>query len=107
MRLLSRKRRTLTCLVNLDMKITLPELCLVAMVGASGSGKSTFARRHFKPTEILSSDFFRAMVSDDENDQAASKDAFELLHFAASKRLAGRRFTVIDATNVKVESRKQ
>jgi protein phosphatase len=89
------------------MKITLPELCLVALVGASGCGKSTFARRHFKPTEILSSDFFRGMVCDDENSQAASKDAFELLHFAAAKRLAGRKFTVIDATNVKVEARKQ
>src|SRR5271166_1242281 len=89
------------------MKITLPELCLVALVGASGSGKSTFARRHFKPTEILSSDFFRGMVCDDENSQAASKDAFVLLHFAAAKRLAGRRFTVIDATNIQVEARKQ
>jgi protein phosphatase len=89
------------------MKITLPELCLVALVGASGSGKSTFARRHFKPTEILSSDFFRGVVCDDENSQAANKDAFELLHFAAAKRLAGRRFTVIDATNVKAEARRQ
>jgi protein phosphatase len=89
------------------MKITLPELCLVALVGASGCGKSTFARRHFKPTEVLSSDFFRGVVCDDENSQAASKDAFELLHFAAAKRLAGRRFTVIDATNVRPEARKQ
>src|SRR2546421_8308416 len=89
------------------MKITLPELCLVALVGASGSGKSTFARRHFRPTEILSSDFFRAMVCDDENSQAASKDAFDLLHFAAAKRLAGRKFTVLDATHVKPEARKQ
>jgi protein phosphatase len=89
------------------MQITLPELSLVALVGASGSGKSTFARRHFKATEILSSDFFRGMVCDDETSQAASKDAFELLHFAAAKRLAGRKFTVIDATNVKPEARRQ
>jgi protein phosphatase len=89
------------------MKITVPELCLVALVGPSGSGKSTFARRHFRPTEVLSSDFFRGLVADDENDQSASKDAFELLHAVAARRLARRRFTVIDATNVKPEARKQ
>ncbi len=89
------------------MKIILPELCLVALVGPSGSGKSTFARRHFQPTEILSSDFYRGVVCDDENSQAASKDAFELLYFAAAKRLARRKFSVIDATNVQPEARKQ
>ena len=51
------------------MKITIPELSLVVLMGASGCGKSTFARRHFKHTEILSSDFCRGLVSDDENDQ--------------------------------------
>jgi protein phosphatase len=90
----------------MSMKILLPELCLVALIGPSGSGKSTFARRHFRPTEVLSSDFFRGVVADDENDQSATRDAFDLLHAAASKRLVRRRFTVIDATNVKVESRK-
>jgi polynucleotide kinase-phosphatase len=89
------------------MKLTLPELSLVALVGASGCGKSTFARKHFRPTEVLSSDFFRGLVADDEGDQSASKDAFELLHFAAAKRLARRRLTVVDATNVKPEARKQ
>ncbi len=88
-------------------KIVLPEPSLVALVGPSGCGKSTFARRHFRPTEILSSDFFRGVVSDDEANQAASKDAFELLHLAAAKRLARRRLTVIDATNVQAEGRKQ
>jgi protein phosphatase len=88
------------------MNLTLPELSLVLLVGPTGCGKSTFARRHFRPTEVLSSDFFRAMVSDDENNQAASKDAFELLYLAAAKRLAGRRFTVIDATNVQAEGRR-
>src|ERR1044071_1273532 len=50
--------------------IEIPELALVALIGASGSGKSTLARRHFLPTEVLSSDFFRGLVSDDENDEA-------------------------------------
>jgi len=86
--------------------ISLPELCLVALVGPSGAGKSTFARRHFKPTEVLSSDFFRGLVSDDEMDQSASKDAFDILYFVAGKRLAGARFTVLDATHVSAEGRK-
>ncbi|MEU1558743.1 polynucleotide kinase-phosphatase [Streptomyces scabiei] len=83
------------------------DLSLVVLVGASGSGKSTFARRHFKPTEIISSDFCRGLVSDDENDQSATKDAFDLLHYIAGKRLAAGRRTVVDATSVQQESRKQ
>ncbi|HXJ56023.1 MAG TPA: AAA family ATPase, partial [Verrucomicrobiae bacterium] len=70
------------------MNLTIPELSFVVLIGVSGSGKSTFARKHFKPTEILSSDYCRGLVSDDENSQAATKDAFELLHFIARKRLA-------------------
>jgi len=88
-----------------DRPITIPELALVVLVGASGSGKSTFARAHFKPTEIVSSDFCRGLVSDDENDQAATKDAFEVLHFIGAKRLAAGRLTVVDATNVQSEAR--
>ncbi|MFI8190119.1 polynucleotide kinase-phosphatase [Streptomyces sp. NPDC085946] len=88
---------------------TLPvtDLSLVVLVGASGSGKSTFARRHFKPTEVISSDFCRGLVADDENDQSASKDAFDVLHYIAGKRLAAGRRTVVDATNVQPEARRQ
>jgi protein phosphatase len=88
------------------VKITLPELSLVVLIGPSGSGKSTFAKVHFKPTEVLSSDFCRGLVSDDENDQAATNDAFEVLHFIARKRLAAGKLTAIDATNVQLEARK-
>jgi protein phosphatase len=88
------------------MKLTIPELSLVVVIGPSGSGKSTFARRYFKPTEVLSSDYCRGLVSDDENSQEATPDAFELLHFIARKRLAAGRLTVIDATNVQPEARK-
>ncbi len=83
------------------------DLSLVVLVGASGSGKSTFARRHFKPTEIISSDFCRGLVSDDENDQSATKDAFDVLHYIAGKRLAAGRRTVVDATSVQSEARRQ
>jgi len=87
--------------------IDIPELSLVVLIGASGSGKSTFARANFAPTEVISSDFCRGLVADDENDQSASRDAFDLLHFIAGKRLAAGRLTVIDATNVQQESRKE
>lgn len=89
------------------MKITIPELSLVVLIGASGSGKSTFARKHFQPFEVLSSDFCRGLVSDDENNQSASHDAFDVLHFIAAKRLAAAKLTVIDATNVQPEDRKE
>jgi protein phosphatase len=88
------------------VSITIPELSLVVLVGASGCGKSSFARAHFKQTEILSSDFCRGLVSDDENAQTATNDAFDVLHYIARKRLAASRLTVVDATNVQPEARK-
>ena len=88
------------------MKIEVPKLSLVVLVGCSGAGKSTFARKHFLRTEVVSSDFFRGLVSDDENDQTASKDAFEILHAIAGKRLERGRLTVIEATNVQPEARR-
>ena len=68
-------------------EIKLPELSLVVLIGTSGSGKSTFAAKHFAPTEVLSSDFCRALVGDDENDQSVTKEAFEILHDIAGMRL--------------------
>ncbi len=87
------------------MKLTIPDMSLVVLVGASGSGKSTFARTHFAPTQVLSSDYFRGLVADDENDQSASAAAFDVLHYVAAKRLEAGRVTVIDATNVQRASR--
>ncbi|MEA5568850.1 polynucleotide kinase-phosphatase [Anabaena sp. UHCC 0399] len=88
------------------MNITIPELSLVVLIGASGAGKSTFARNHFQPFEVLSSDFCRGLVSNDENSQPASGDAFDVLHYITAKRLAAGKLTVIDATNVQPEDRK-
>lgn len=89
------------------MKLTIPELSLIILVGATGSGKSTFAKKYFQSTEILSSDFCRSLVSDDENNQAATNDAFDVLHYIASKRLSAGKLTVIDATNVQPEDRRE
>lgn len=86
--------------------ISIPELSLVLLIGPSGAGKSTFARKYFKPTEIISSDVCRGLISDDENNQAVSTDAFDLARFMAAKRLKLGLLTVIDATNVQSESRK-
>lgn len=87
------------------MHLKIPNLSLVVLIGPSGSGKSTFARKHFLPSEVLSSDYCRGLVSDDENHQGATTDAFEVLHFIAAKRLARGRLTVVDATNVQPEAR--
>jgi protein phosphatase len=87
--------------------ISIPELSLVLLIGPSGAGKSTFARRFFKPTEIVSSDVCRGLISDDENNQTVSADAFELVRFIAAKRLKLGLLTVIDATNVQPESRRE
>ncbi len=86
-------------------ELAIPELALVALVGASGSGKSTFARTHFGPFEVISSDFCRALVANDENDQSATRDAFDVLYYIAGKRLAAGHLTVVDATNVQPEAR--
>lgn len=88
------------------MHIAIPELCLVLLVGASSSGKSSFARRHFLPTEVVSSDACRAALSDDEGDQSVTDEAFDLMHTIVAKRLKLGRLTVVDATNVQAASRR-
>lgn len=85
--------------------IEIPELSVIVLIGASGSGKSTFARAHFRASEILSSDAFRASVADDESDQSVTQDAFEALYFIAEKRLRHSKLCVIDATNVRPQDR--
>jgi protein phosphatase len=90
----------------MSRELAIPELSLVVLVGVSSSGKSTFARQHFKPTEVISSDFCRGLVADDEEDQSATADAFDVLHYIADKRLEAGRLTVIDATNVQAHARK-
>lgn len=88
-------------------RLLIPELSLVALVGVSSSGKSTFARKHFRPSQVLSSDAFRALVSDDENDQSATTDAFDALYYVAGKRLRAGRLTVVDATHLQQQDRAQ
>ncbi|WP_062429447.1 polynucleotide kinase-phosphatase [Herbidospora daliensis] len=86
-------------------EISVPAMSLVVLVGVSGSGKSTFARKHFKPTQVISSDYCRGLVADDENDQAATPAAFDLLHHIVGVRLRRGLLTVVDATNVQWKAR--
>jgi predicted kinase len=85
--------------------ITIPEPALVILIGPTGSGKSTFAARHFRPTEVVSSDRCRALVSDDENNQDVTAGAFRILHTIVRERLRARRMTVVDATSVEQKAR--
>jgi protein phosphatase len=87
------------------LRIVIPDFCLVVLIGTSGSGKSIFAARHFKPTEVISSDFCRGLADDDETSLDATADAFALVHFIAETRLKRRKLAVIDATNVRAEDR--
>lgn len=89
-----------------DKNIELPDFSLVVLIGSTGSGKSTFAAKHFLPTEVVSSDYCRALVSDDEKDQGVTADAFDLVREIAGKRLKRRKLAVIDATNVRAADRK-
>lgn len=88
------------------MDLTIPDRALVVLIGPAGAGKSTFAAKHFLPSEVVSSDACRALVSDDENDLSATPAAFRVLHSIASERLRLRRLTVIDATSVQRKWRK-
>ena len=87
-------------------EIVVVDPSLIVLVGPAGSGKSTFAARHFAPDEILSSDRFRAIVSGDEADQSATRAAFGRLHRALERRLAAGKLTVIDATSVEPSARR-
>ena len=89
------------------MTTLLPADALVVLIGPSGAGKTTFAAGHFSPTQVLSSDAFRGVVSDDPRDQTATDAAFELLHAALAMRLARGRLTVVDATNVEAWARER
>ncbi|UTC74488.1 polynucleotide kinase-phosphatase [Treponema sp. OMZ 792] len=89
------------------MQINIPKTSLVLLVGVSGSGKSSFAQKHFEKYEIISSDVCRGIVSNDENNQSATNDAFEVFNFILSKRLQNGLLTVADATNIQQEARKK
>jgi alkanesulfonate monooxygenase SsuD/methylene tetrahydromethanopterin reductase-like flavin-dependent oxidoreductase (luciferase family)/predicted kinase len=80
--------------------IALPEPALVFLIGASGSGKSTWAAARYLPNEVVSSDRLRAVVGSSEYDLDASGDAFALLNRIVELRLGRRLTTVVDTTGL-------
>jgi protein phosphatase len=89
-----------------SVRIDLPEMALVILVGAAGSGKTTLAAAHFKPTQVVSSDFLRGLVADDEGDQSATAAAFDVLRLVVEHRLRRGRLTVVDAVNAQAAHRR-
>lgn len=88
-------------------EVRLPATALVVLIGVAGCGKSTFASRHWRETEVVSSDHCRALVADDPGDQGASADAFAVLHLIVEARLRRGLLTVVDATNVTAGARRR
>ena len=80
-------------------RIEIPASALVLLIGAAGSGKSTFAARHFASGDVVSSDQLRARIGESESDQRANEDVFERLQALVQDRLAAGVLTIIDATN--------
>jgi predicted kinase len=87
--------------------IKVPRRSLLVLCGPAGSGKSTFAAQRFPATSIVSSDYCRAIICDDENNQQVNRDAFELFHFIIQKRLSLGRFTVADSTALQADARRK
>ena len=83
-----------------DSVIRIADPSLVMLVGAAGAGKSTFAAKHFAPSEVLASEHMRELVSGDAHALDANADAFNALFTIARIRLRRRMLTVVDATSV-------
>jgi len=91
----------------MTIKITVPNRTLLVLCGPAGSGKSTFAARRFIPTSIVSSDYCRAMICDDENNQQVNRDTFDLFYYIIQKRMYLGRFTVADSTALRADARRR
>ena len=87
--------------------LRLPSRALVVCCGPAGSGKSTFARRHFGANRIVSSDRCRALIGGDEANQAVSGRAFDLFHRTIGHRLALGQLTVADSTAISARARSE
>ncbi|MEO9008536.1 MAG: AAA family ATPase [Candidatus Dormibacter sp.] len=88
-----------------DLTIRIPAGALVLLIGAAGSGKSTFTARHFPADNIISPDRLRGLLSGDESSQARNDDVFARLHQLVEERTAAGLLTVVDATNTRGPAR--
>jgi alkanesulfonate monooxygenase SsuD/methylene tetrahydromethanopterin reductase-like flavin-dependent oxidoreductase (luciferase family)/predicted kinase len=83
----------------------LPDPALVVLVGASGSGKSTWAQHRFRAQEIVSADDLRGVVGSGRHDLDASKEAFTLLDLIVSGRVRRGLTTVVDTLGLEPDRR--
>src|SRR5208283_702384 len=90
-----------------EKRVRLIRPSIVLLCGPAACGKSTFAERHFRPTQIISSDWARARVCDDEGDQRFQTQAFALVHFLTEIRLGLNRLCVVDSTALTAHHRKE
>ncbi len=72
----------------------IPDPALVLLVGAAGSGKSTWAAVRYRDVEVVSADALRAVVGSGTADLDASEDSFRLLDQIVEGR-ARRGLTVV------------
>ena len=91
----------------MTIKIIVPRRTLLVLCGPAGSGKSTFAAQRFIPTSIVSSDYCRALICDDENNQQVNRDTFDLFYYIIQKRMYLGRFTVADSTALRSDTRRR
>ena len=94
-------------------RLVLPQRTLLVLCGVAGAGKSTFPRtfveEHYaqglRATSVISSDYCRALICDDETNQQVSRDAFDLLYYIMQKRMLQARFTIVDSTALLAQTR--
>jgi len=82
--------------VRQTARMSIPDPALVVLVGASASGKSTWAAQHYRAEEVVSSDTLRGIVGSGPNDLDASSDAFAVLEMVVTARLGRGLTTVVD-----------
>lgn len=100
---------------NDELVVTLPRRTLLVLCGPAGCGKSTFASQlvtrsaqlGLRPTSIVSSDYCRALVCDDETNQQVNALTFDLFHFIIYKRMLQSVFTIADSTALRTDARRR
>ncbi len=84
----------------------LPDPAVVVLIGAAGSGKSTWAAARYRRAEIVSSDELRGIVGSGPADLDASTDAFDLLERIVAARIGRGLTTVVDTLGLDADRRR-
>lgn len=74
------------------------------MRGTSCSGKDTFIQKYFEPHTVLSSDWYRRVLTNEIGNQQQNGLVFNLIYDILEKRLKNRLpYTVMNSTNLKMK----